>query len=162
MSSMYISVLSYRVLRFWVQYVLQADVYFHYAALCGLNIQCLRNCILPSSDVFIKYLGYMDLSRHCTALSKLRMVVMLQWIATLVFTIVSIFVLHLTYCNVGLKYLQLAALFRSNVLNVFVFNTLCLYISDFSLQLCLDQMSWMSSCLIPCVFTYQTSACSSV
>jgi len=71
-------VLSYRVVCFWVQCFLQVDAYFHYAELSGLNIQCHRNYILLSSDVFIKYLGYMDSSCHCAALSKLRMVVMLQ------------------------------------------------------------------------------------
>lgn len=78
MSCMCTSVLSYRVGRFWVHCLLHVDVYFHYAALTGLNIQCLRNYILLSGDVFIKYLGYMDSSCHFAALSELRTVVMMQ------------------------------------------------------------------------------------
>lgn len=48
--------------------------------------------------------------------------------------------------------LQLAALFRSNVLNVFVLNTPCLYISDCSFQQCWNQISFI---LLYEVFIYR-------
>jgi len=51
------------------------------------------------------------------------------------------FTFNILQCRI--IYLQMTAVFRSVILNVFVLNSLCLFISDCSFQQCLDQISFL-------------------